>query len=381
MAKMIKYFLFGALTLVIAIVLAIKGDSRDINDKLIATTIGIDKKDGEVWIHIEYANIQGGTSGGEGSSGAEQKYIHLKGHGKTFFQARSNLDGQLDLPIYLGGARTLLITEDFAKEDLLEYLYRVRSDENYRKKVITVTTKTDLDELFKKINDQNLSVGYCIEHTIESLESTGECFSRTTSRLLENLSSSYSGVLIPCFDLLDKEVALVGYSVVNGEKVTDFIPIEESKGLNMLKVDNARSHYIIPYKQNQLTIETTLKKRKQKAEYQDGNISFKVSLAYGATVEYGDMKTPYALTEADEQALTDELKKLIEQDVTIAVMEAQNKYKTDYIQFDDAFRVAYPVEFEKMNWGEEFVKAPVAFDIKVELDMRHIIDYTARESR
>ena len=124
-------------------------DALDINKKFIVTTVAVDKKDGEIWLYAEIANIQAGQSGSSGgSSGGGQKYILIKGHGKTIFESRLNLDRQLDQPIYLGGVRTLIMTKNYAAEDMVEYLYRLRADETYRKRVITVTIAGDLDELF-----------------------------------------------------------------------------------------------------------------------------------------------------------------------------------------------------------------------------------------
>ncbi|MFA9380521.1 MAG: hypothetical protein ACERKO_05620, partial [Acetanaerobacterium sp.] len=234
-----KFKIYLSYMLMILLTVSVIGcmDSRDINKKMIATTIAVDKKDGKVWFYLEVANIQEGQGGEAAGGSISEKYILIKANGDTMTEAREHLERQLDQPLYLSGARTLLLTEDFAKEDLLEYLYRVRSDQTYRKKVITIITRDNLDELFKTLNEKNSSVGYSIEHTITALDESGESFSRSTSRLLENLSDAYTGILIPCIGLHDKETALVGYSVVNDTKVTGFIPVEESMGLIMMKAD------------------------------------------------------------------------------------------------------------------------------------------------
>lgn len=57
--------------------------------------------------------------------------------GKTLSEARHDLDIQTDKPLYFSGVRAVIFTESFAKEYLVEYLYRFRADESYRKKVQT----------------------------------------------------------------------------------------------------------------------------------------------------------------------------------------------------------------------------------------------------
>jgi Spore germination B3/ GerAC like, C-terminal. len=83
--------------------------------------------------------------------------------------------------------------------------------------------------------------------------------------------------------------------VVNDSKVTDFIPIEASKDLVILKAEKAKSYFIVPYNEFQFTVETTLTKRKVKASYVDGKINFAVTLAFKAKTMYGAPWAPFNL--------------------------------------------------------------------------------------
>jgi Ger(x)C family germination protein len=356
-------------------VLTTVGGAKDINERLIATTISVDKKDGEIWFYTEFANVRTGQSGSSGTGNAPSRYVLVKGRGGTLSEARSNLNRQLDMPIYLSGARTLLITENFAKEHLTEYLYRLRADETYRKKVITVITRDDLDTLYETLGKEGESVGYSIENTIRTLDDTGDCFSRTTSRLLENLSEPYTGILIPCVGLEDKEIALTGYSVVNDTRVIGFIPIESCKGLTILKAERAKAVYVVPYQKDSYTVDTTLTGRGVKAFYEDGRPSYQISLSFDATLEYGDGKVPYGLGDAAGREMTSILEQMISRDARDAIDQAQTAFRTDYLQFDDAFRVAYPVIFDSLDWNTAFAQAAFSLKVKVNLDLSSMIDY------
>jgi len=372
-------------TLLIALFILGCWDSKDINEKTIVTTLLGDRKDGEIWFYIEIANIQasqGGQAGGEsGTSSASEKYIVIKAHGKTFDETRQNLDMQAHYPIYLSGSQTLLLTEDFAKVDLIEYLYRLRADENYRKKVITVITRKNPEELFKAMNEQNLSVGYEINKLIKTLDEGGLSFSRSTMRIIENLSDDYTGILIPCIGLQEKQVSLEGYEVVNGNKTIGHIPIEKARGIIILKADKAKTSFIVPYKDIKFSVETTLSKRKIKASYKDGKIGFDVKLAFRSRIMYGDKKTPYELQDEDLKRITKELEKIIKKEVMFAINQAQKVYKTDYFQMDDAFRIKYPAEFEKMDWQKEFPKADINVDVKADLRIIQMMDYSTKSTK
>jgi Ger(x)C family germination protein len=384
MARHVKHCL--QLFVVILLALQVGGcmDSQDINKKMIVTTVTVDKVGDEYCFYAEIANIQAGSSGGSGGTAPMgSKYFYVKGCGKTMSEARLDIDRQLDQPIYLSGVRTLLLTERFANTDdeFTQYLYRLRSDETYRKKVITVTTHSDLDEMFKRLNMRNISVGYSIDNTVTTLEQQGEAFSRTTSRLLENVSSLYSGVLVPCIDLREDEMILSGYSVVNGNRVTGFIPIEDCKALNILKADNARTFYDVPYLDKLFTVKTTLDKRSVTAYYQNSEISYLFKLHFKATVEYGSSRTPYDLNKDALKEMENTLKQTMLVELIEAVNQAQTVYKTDYLQLDDTFRIKYPAVFDKLDWQTEFLKAKFYWDIKIDLGVSPSLNYEKNPAR
>jgi hypothetical protein len=339
----------------------------------------------EFLLYAEVANIQGGSSGGSsgGSAPLGSKYYYVVGRGKTFSDIRLDVDRQLDLPTYISGVRTLLFTERFASSDdeFTQYLYRLRSDEAYRKKVLTVTTHSDLDEMFQRLNKRNISVGYSIDNTVTSLEQQGEAFSRTTSRLLENVSSRYSGVLLPCIDLREDDTVLSGYSVVNGNRVTGYIPIEDCEGLNIIKADKALTFFEVPYQDKLFTVKTTVEKRSVTPYYQNGEISYLFTLRFKATVEYGSKQTPYNLTKDTLKEMQNTLTQMILTEMIEAANQAQTVYQTDYLQLDDEFRIKYPAVFDKMDWQSEFLKAKFYWDIKMDLGVSPSLNYEKNPAR
>lgn len=381
MKKFNKILLILLVVLLLSVFVSGCLDSKDINEKRILTAVALDKKDDEIYFYVEIANIEAGIKSESKSGGAGNRYIQVKSHGKTIPEARENLNRQLDKQPYLSAIRTILLTEAFAKEHLVEYLYRVRADETYRKKTIVVITREDPEELFKINNEKDISTGFFIEDMLVTIEEAGESFSRTTSRLLENLSSSYTGFLIPCIGLHGKENSLIGYSVVKGTTLNGFIPAEESKGTIFLKTDKPKFYYIIPYQDNKLTIETSLKKREIKPSYENGKINFDIKSDFEAKLMYGDKKTPYNFNDASKAEVTEILTKLLKNELTDAVEKAQNDFDCDYLQFDDEFRVKFPVEFESMDWQNEFSKASVNIDVKVVLSGTWMMDYETNERK
>ncbi len=371
---LISLLLFGGL-------LSGCADSKDINEKWILTAVALDKKGDEIYLYVEIANIEGGNKNEGKSTGASNKYIYVKGHGKTIPEARNNVDMQIDKRSFPSTIRTVLLTEDFAKENLVEYLYRLRADELYRKKAITVITKEVPEELFEISHAKDISVGFYIEEMLKTLKEAGESFARRTSRLLENLSETYTGILLPCIGLQDKEISLIGYSVVNGTTINGFIPVGDSKGTLFLKTDKPRFHYIVPYNDNKYTIEVSLKKPNIKPFYKNDKISFDLKFNFEAKLMYGDQKTPYNFNDVSNAEVTKILTETLKNEISDAIEQAQKVYKCDYLQFGDEFRIKFPVEFEKMDWQNEFEKASFNIDVKVTLNETWMMDYETNERK
>ena len=354
-------------------------DSQDINEKLIVTSIAFDFKNDEIWYYLEIANIESGKS--DETSSSKYKCIVLKASGKTLIEVRDKLDAQLDKPLYLSGVSSIIFTENFANEYLVEYLYRFRADETYRKKVSSVITSEDPEEIYKKIHEKNASVGFLIDGTLETMNKTGKSFIRTTMRLLENLSTKYTGILIPRFDLNENTVYLSGYSVISDSKIAGFLPLEDSKGTIFLKTNKVKFQYIIPFRDINLTIEVILNKRKIKTNYENNKITFNVQIDFEAELMYGDKKTPYGFVNEAIKEAEQTLKSVLENEMSSAIEKAQKDFECDYLQFDDVFRIKYPEIFKEMDWGNEFKNANVETVINVNLRSKKMLDYGLNEVR
>ncbi len=348
-------------------------DSLDINKQVIVTTIALDFKDGEVYAYAEFANIKEGKSDEKGLN--ENKFIYVAARGKTIIEARENLERKFDKRLFTTGIRTIILSENFSKEHLLEYLYRIRADELYRNKTITVITKDDPEEILKKSNEKGICAGYYIENMLDSLEKQGLSFSRPTARIVENLSSSYTGILIPCIGLQDEISSLTGYSVIFDNKVTGFIPAENSRGLIFIKNGITRFSYNVSYNDNNLTIDVTMQKKKIKPSYENGAIKFDLEFKLKAKLKYGSKKTPYGYNQKPHDEINEILTKTIKDEIIQAIDQSINEFNCDYLQFDDEFRIKYPTVFDSIKWEDEYPKITYNVDVKMDLDTNWILDY------
>lgn len=381
MRKYYKIFLLNFIFILFTVFLTGCWDLKDINEKHIITAVAFDLENEEITGYLEYANIQSSQGGNTIQTNTKKFIIISTPSSKTILESRDKLEAKLDSPVFLSGASTLLLTEDFANQYLIEYLYRFRADESYRKKVNIIFTKQSPEELFKAAQEKDVSLGMFLSDIADTLEKEGRIFLRSSERLIENLSSPYAGILMLNVGIEDNDLAILGYSIVHGSKIIGFIPIEEANGLLLMKSENPKLSYDVPYKDLKLTLEVTSKKPKIKPFYNEGKISFELKFNCKAKLLYGDKKTPYDLTDKDMKKIGDILSAMLKEELENTVAQAQNTFNCDYLQFDDIFRIKYPEDYEKLDWENEFSKISVTIDVNVDMSTTSMMDYNTGEPK
>lgn len=150
------------LLLPVALLLTGCWDSREVEDLSLATMVILDRQGDELSFTVEIAKIA--PAGENGGGGTKQTY--LTGAGKNLAEARDALDMQMDKPLFLGTVRTLVITERAAANDLAEYLFRLRENQEYRQKV-SITVSDEDPKVFTEFKNENDEpAGFVIDDTI-----------------------------------------------------------------------------------------------------------------------------------------------------------------------------------------------------------------------
>lgn len=363
------------LMLMIIIVVSLTGcwDSKDINEKRIATAVIVDKIDKDFYFYIECPDLKQAeqTSNEE----KESQFILIHGKGETFIEARADLDNKLGKPTFLGSVRTLVFTNDMAKHGFTEYIHRLQNMVVYRKAIGIVTTSTKVDDLSTSENDE--AIGYAIEEIIETLTSSGQAVKITTSQILELFYCKNICFIIPNIDIKNQHLALTGYTVIVKGKYRGFIPIKESNGLVFFLNDKAEFKYIVPFGENEATVNVQIKKRTITPYYSDDIVILNAEFTFESIVKNLDRDVPF-----DEEAsleVKENLQKLILDDLYNTVYQSKHKFGCEYLDFDEPFRIRYPNEYEEMDWTEEYLNATVHISVKTSLDPGGMMDFNPPE--
>ena len=358
-----------ALLLALTVLLTGCWDATDVNYLNLSTMVILDKPDGKYEFTVEIAKVAPAGDGGRGGMG--QAYV--KGSGKSFADARDNLDMKLDQPLYLATVRSLVITERAAENDLAEYLFRLREDQSYRQKVYISITGEDPDALIEAENEKDQPRGFVIDNTIHSAIELGHTFDISTVNLI-NAILAKRGFLVQHIGLADNHIALTGYSVFRDAKLVGFIPFEEAHGLAYLLTEPPVWTYRLLGSEMNYTVEAQMTNKRIQPQYSNGQIRFLIHLGFDAMVQYQDEVHLFPLNDSRKQELTDSLIAMLTQEIEDAIQKSQVEFQSDYLMFGEIFRLTYPDAFERMDWNAEYLKAEFETSVSVDLAISERLD-------
>jgi len=335
--------------------------------KNIVTAVIFDVKDEKYRFFAEVADIASNANNNIDASQSSSSYeksgfTFVQSQGEDLAESRANLDLQMDKPIYLDAVRTLILTERGAKENLKEYLFRLKADVEYRQKVKVFITREEPEALTRSRTENDISFGFSVDNMLDQLIDNGQAFSRTSARYIENILAR-SGFCIPCVDLENTSIILSGYFVVGYDAdLRGFIPANETRGLVIMKADHAEQNYVVPLGGNTATIRVEIESTDTSVQYDGGRMRFSVEYGVSATIEY----FKNGVQSMDEE--NDTLVQMIKADVEETIARSQKEFKCDYLQFDDVFRASYPREFKEIDWEKEYPNAQMDVKINVNMD-------------
>lgn len=346
-------------------------DSRDINERSIATLVLTDRYNDQYVFHVEIPNLAVQVQ--EGGGGEQRKYQILTGSGETYVAARRQLNAKMELPLFLGAVRILVVTDELCQFGLQEYIFRMQSMTDYRKTLNIVTTRERADDLLSTPPVNNVYLGFYLEEIINASKEEGKIVTYTASDVIEFLYAD-SCFVLPNLDLQDGVIAYTGFTIIHKGKYLDFIPLEDAYGLVWLLGKNIQRLYTVPFGDNVATVSVTGKKRNIQPEYKDGHVTFNVSFEFDSEVLYLNNDVMFD-SYAQEQVKTQLLAQLLT-DIMDSINQSLS-YPCDYLGFREQFRISYPNEVKQIDWPSTYSQATFNITAISTLDVRGFMDLEA----
>lgn len=366
------------LLLVISMLLSMTGcwDSLNIDDRDIVTSVVVDYKDGEYTFYVEVANIMAKQSV-QADAGRSASSSVVKGSGKSFAEARLDLDDNLNKPIFLGAVQALVITKRMAEYGIEEYALRVRQMQEYRKTMDVVVTWDEPEKfLSEEMNNMPL-VGFAIEDSLESMKQLGETFHLSLADLLEKESSRNPCFLLSTISSSGGQIRITGYTVFCKGKSIGFIPYKESRGIIYIAASDThpKFDYVVPYEDQRFTMQVELKSLDITPHYDGTTPGFDISARFKSNSLYPS--SCLALSSGVRETLEKWLEQTLCKEIADTLKRSQ-EFGCDYLTFSQIFRNRYEDVYDKMYWKDEFPKAWFSVNVNVEILDNDTIDYNPR---
>lgn len=369
-----------ACVLVMCCILTGCWDAVDIDRRDICTAIILDRQGDQFAIYAEIAEVTGKKQNTTGDKGGVQQNgtVVVCGRGATIPTARLNLDRALNKPLYLGAVQVLILTERMAEYGVEEYVMRLRQLNEYRKTMDVIITPDEPEAFLQVTPENDASVGFATEDTIETLRRKGRAYHMSLADLMEKHASKNPCYLLTTMSAKTGQIYPVGLMVMDHGKKIGFIPNEESNAFAIFTKKQAKIMVEddVPMDGAHVAVEAKLKSRCIKVRWDGEKAVFTVTVKVDARVQYPNSERN--ITQDIARQLEESLVNQITGKINQTIEASQKNFHCDYLSFGEDFRIAEPEIYEDNKWQELFDGAEFSVRVFVQMLESRIIDYNPR---
>jgi spore germination protein KC len=354
-------------------------DRKEINDELLVSAIGIDKRKDKMELSIQMV-IPKATSGGQqtmGGSGAGGGGINPtlvnSATGITIADAMANLQEQIPRRIFWGQAKVLVIGEELAREGISEHLdYLARHPQN-RLRINVFVSKGKATNILEVLPPLEKSSA----EALNELAKMQFGLNITVKDLLQMLKGEAGAAALPRIEEVPPKTGgekdhttlrLNGTAVFKKDKMVGYVSDEVTRGILWLRDEIKRATVTIEPKEanGHISLELIRAKTILIPQIENGKWKMTVKVASEDDVVQNatnlDLMNPTVV-----KGLQQEAQKDLEKRVIWALKEVQKGMNADIFGFAEAFHRQYPKQWSaaKDRWDLIFPSVEVKVDAKV----------------
>lgn len=366
---------------------------QELNSLAITTAMAIDKKDDEYEISILIANSKKQqVSAKEG----ESQTVVFSAKGKTISDALKNIDLENPRQTYIGHLAVIVISEEVAKEGLVDTLeLLLRDSESTKRFYVAIAKDDDAKDIIEIISPLETFPSQTISTNIRaSNESQAVSVAITYSKFVENLLKKGINPILPTITIegdakdggeeknLEKSspkatLKLGTIAIFKGDKLIEYATKDESRGINLM--NNKINEMIIEYECDGNYLVTSLSEVKSSIDIKFKNGKPIATINIKSAGDINENNCDFELTDPDdidkiEEKVNGEVKKLVKKGLKLI----QEDLKSDIIGFGNLIYKKDPKYFRQIdNWDKEgFPK----LDVKIKVDVNIGTKGAARKS-
>lgn len=355
-------------------------DYRDIDDRSIVHSVGIDNEDDKIQFTGEVTAQRERSSQNRGISQQGDVYRYTSS-GNYFEGARAELDAKTPFERFTAAIRAIVFSKKYAEEKGIEsYIYRVYFLSAYRNSVLVSISKEPTSDLFRRRIENNISIGHGIEDTIRYLDADGAALYKTTQQIKSDIEFKTIGYLLPYITMEEDTVIYLGFAAMKDSKLVGIIKRQESNGFLFVLSKKPITISAIPLpssEKNLISIRTVLEKRSIKTSYADDKVNIYIDLKLNSQLQY-EYDNIEPLSKEDSKKVENIVSNKIKEDVMYAIKRSQKEFKSDVFGFARYFRKDNPKAYKKIDWKEEYTKANIHVNVETTIKNTNLLNPNAK---
>lgn len=351
-----------SLTVIIFLCLAIISgcwNYREIDKLVVAGGVAIDKgKDGQYLITVETIQVGGGL---EETTTSKSYSIS----GKTFFDAVRNEISITGKKIYWSHTKVVIISQEIAKEGILEILDWFHRDSETRADINLLVSKekTAREILMGKPAPKKI-VSLILEEMLKNQKSLSKAPVVEIWKAINEIESPGIVTVIPVVETKNRLPKIYGTSIFNKDKLIGFLNGEESKAFLFAR-DEIRGGLLVSDKEDEnisskISLEIFKSKTKIKPIINKDEIKMDIQIDTTVAIDETDGNKDYT-DERTLKSLEKSFEKNLNQRVENVIKRVQTEYKVDIFGFGEKIREDEPQKWNEMesSWENKFKDLPV----------------------
>lgn len=366
---------------------------QELNSLAITTAMAIDKKDDEYEISILIANSKKQqVSAKEG----ESQTVVYSAKGKTISDALKNIDLENPRQTYIGHLSVIVISEEVAKEGLIDTLeLLLRDSESTKRFYVAIAKDDDAKDVIEIISPLETFPSQTISTNIRaSNESQAVSVAITYSKFVENLLKKGINPILPTITIEGDEkdgseeknleqsspkatLKLGTIAIFDDDKLIEYATKDESRGINLM--NNKINEMIIEYECGNNYLVTSLSEVKSSIDIKFKNGKPVATINIKSAGDINENNCNFELTDPNdideiEEKINKEVKKLVEKGLKLI----QDDLKSDIIGFGNLIYKKNPQYFKKIdNWDKDGFPE---LEVKIKVDVNIGTKGAARKS-
>ncbi|WP_392485976.1 Ger(x)C family spore germination protein [Haloimpatiens sp. FM7315] len=348
-------------------------DYQDIDKRSIVISLGVDRVKDQIEFSTEVAKLA------DKSGESNEVYTDVS-KGSNFEEARRDFNAKRPYSTFLGATRIVVFGQEYAKEGIEPYLNRINRIYDYRKTLLGVVSKDTPIKLFKKKAKNDLSIGFLLEHSINSLSGEGIAIYTDIGDMMSDISFGDIGYMLPYVGVEDDSVKYLGIAIMKDSKLIAVVDKNDTAGILYLSGKNPKLMEVITDElgeNNSISFKTRIRKKKINTYYENNKVSINIDLELDAELQY--LYYIMRITPSESEKLEKLVSNQVERQIFTIVKKTQEDYKCDIFGFAKYFKSQHFKEYKNINWQKEYPNIEINVDVKTKIVNKNLQDLNVKE--